>query len=461
MAGQVTHFSGGPARLLFMSTTRIWDRLNTWVPPQPHTGILAAVLALAGLLGAWAGAPTDWAKLNWFETAFVLAFLVCLLVWAGTHPLHLRHQTKVHLTTLPIYLIALLVPPALAGVAAGLGVLIGQLRMRPQTGNYPSDMAIAVSRWVMVALCASALAHWPAAGAWPLAFRLGGTAALMFVLDVLTSPFELSPMSGEPPIKVIYAVVHDGGLYESAQYLIAILAAAAAIEQTWTLVLLVVPIYLIYSAFRNAKEVHDGTYRLLESLADAVDLRDPYTGGHSRRVAHWVTQIMKEVKVHGPEAELIKTAARMHDIGKIGVPDAILNKTGRLTLDEKTIMDSHPERGAELLARFADFANGQKIVLHHHESWDGSGYPDGLKSWDIPFGARVIAVADSYDAMTSDRPYRAAMSIAQASRILRDGRDQQWDPIIVEAFLRCIERMPAAELTTPAITMAATAATPR
>jgi HD-GYP domain-containing protein (c-di-GMP phosphodiesterase class II) len=310
-------------------------------------------------------------------------------------------------------------------------------------------------------LAASAFAHWPAA--WPdlLAFRLAGAAALLFLLDVLTYPFEVAPMSGEPPSKIMYAVVRDGGLYEAAQYLTAMLAAAAALFQPWTLVLLVVPLYLIYAAFRNAKEVHDGTARLLESLADAVDLRDPYTGGHSRRVAHWVGQILKEMNVHGPEADLIKTAARMHDIGKIGVPDAILNKAGRLTPEEKAIMDSHPERGAELLARFADFANGQKIVRSHHERWDGGGYPDGLKSWDIPFGARVIAVADSYDAMTSDRPYRAAMGVEHASRILRAGRDEQWDPAVVDAFLNCIERTPRADLTTQAITLAATAAAPR
>jgi predicted small integral membrane protein len=105
--------------------------------------------------------------------ALVVAFLVTMLVWAGTHPLHLRHQTKVNLTTLPIYLLAVLAPPALAGLAAGLGELLAQLRMRPHTGNYPSDIATTVGRWVVIALAASAFTHASAAAAWPLALRLG------------------------------------------------------------------------------------------------------------------------------------------------------------------------------------------------------------------------------------------------------------------------------------------------
>jgi HD-GYP domain-containing protein (c-di-GMP phosphodiesterase class II) len=422
-----------------MNTHTFRARLLAWVPPQPLTAVAVSGLAVAGLGWSWAAAPYLAAPRDWITTALVVGFLAALLVWAGTHPLHLRHQTKVHLSTLPLYLLAVLAPPPVAALAAAVGVLIGQLKMRPQTGNFPSDIATAVSRWSLIVLAAATLAHWPAAAGWPLALRLGGIAALMYVLDVLTVTFELSPMSGEPPSKIVAAVVRAGSLYEWAQYLTAILAAAAAQVQPWTLALLVVPTHLIYVAFKNAKEVNEGTYRLLESLADTVDLRDPYTGGHSRRVADWAAEILREVNLHGPEADVIRTSARVHDLGKIGVPDHILNKPGKLTPDEKAIMDSHPVRGAELLARFSEFASGQAIVRNHHERWDGGGYPDGLGSWDIPFGARVIAVADSYDAMTSDRPYRPAMSSHKACEVLRAGRDTQWDPVIVDAFLRCIE----------------------
>ncbi len=142
--------------------------------------------------------------------------------------------------------------------------------------------------------------------------------------------------------------------------------------------------------------------------------------------------------------------ARVHDIGKIGVLDSILNKPGRLTPEEKRIMDSHVECGAELIARYSDFARGVEIVLHHHERWDGLGYPKGLKGLDIPFGARVIAVVDSFDVMTSDRPYRAAMSILPATRILCEGRGQQREPTLVDAFVRYIAATEAAK-TSPSL----------
>ena len=145
-----------------------------------------------------------------------------------------------------------------------------------------------------------------------------------------------------------------------------------------------------------------------------------------------------QLGLHGPEVDLIVTAARVHDIGKIGTPDAVLNKPGKLDPAERAIMEQHPVAGAELLRRYRDFARGVALVRHHHESWDGTGYPDRLTGAAIPFGARVIAVADSYDAMTSDRPYRQGMPIPKAAGILRAGRGQQWDARIVDAFLRTL-----------------------
>jgi HD-GYP domain-containing protein (c-di-GMP phosphodiesterase class II) len=206
----------------------------------------------------------------------------------------------------------------------------------------------------------------------------------------------------------------------------------------WAPLLLVVPGALVYLSAKRFHEVQDSTHRLLENMADTVDLRDPYTGGHSRRVAKHCAQILKEMKLGGPDAALILSAARVHDIGKIALPDTILNKPGLLTDEERVLMQTHPVRGAEVLARQKDFVRGVAIVLHHHEAWDGSGYPHGLKGVEIPFGARVIAVADSFDSITSDRPYRRGMSVAQAVDVLRQGRGQQWDPQVVDAFLLSI-----------------------
>ncbi len=428
-----------------------FTRLNEWAP-QPLIAILATLFAFAGWLLSWMLLPYGSSKFGAIETGLAAGFLTAALVWTGTHPIHIHHQTKIYLSTLPLYLIAVLIPPPLAVIVASVGILLAQWRMRPQTGNLPSDIATALSRWAITVFLASQIAHLPAPTSLQQAISLCSTAALMFLLDVMTCAFEIAPMSGAPPLRVMHTAVREGSLYESALYLTAILAASAAFQHIWTLALLVIPAYVVYAAFKHAKEIHDSTFQFLKSLADAVDLRDPYTGGHSRRVAEWTAEILRELNIHGPEAELIKAAARVHDIGKIGVPDYILNKSDKLMPEEKLIMDSHPVRGADLLARFSDFARGKSIVRSHHERWNGQGYPDGLQGWDIPFGARVVAVADSFDAMTSDRPYRTGMPIGKAAHILREGCGQQWDPAVVDAFLRYLQQRQSTEVaqTTPA-----------
>jgi putative nucleotidyltransferase with HDIG domain len=262
-------------------------------------------------------------------------------------------------------------------------------------------------------------------------------------------------MSGEPPWRILVAIIRDGGLAEGVQYLIGLLGALAALQEIWALVLLVVPTAIAYLAFKRVKEMRIGTRQMLESMADAVDLRDPYTGGHSRRVAATCVDILTELGIFGPEVDLIVSAARVHDIGKIGIPDEILKKPGLLTPQEKAIMETHTERGAELLARYPDFARGVEIVRHHHERWDGEGYPSRMGGLDTPFGARVLSAADSFDAMTSDRPYRQAVTAQHAATILRQGSGHQWDPAVVDALLRVIEDktverpVPAVEIVPP------------
>jgi HD-GYP domain-containing protein (c-di-GMP phosphodiesterase class II) len=144
------------------------------------------------------------------------------------------------------------------------------------------------------------------------------------------------------------------------------------------------------------------------------------------------------MSISGPEAALIETAARLHDIGKIGIPDHILLKIGKLSPEEMSVMQTHSQKGAELIAKYKDFSRGAVMILHHHERWDGHGYPAGLRAYEIPFGARLIAVADSFDAMTSDRPYRRALSTAQALRVLQEGCGSQWDPEIVRVFVNYV-----------------------
>ncbi|HYN88853.1 MAG TPA: HD domain-containing phosphohydrolase [Ardenticatenaceae bacterium] len=406
--------------------------------PQPLVGILMSVLAGVALAGAWLGMEPSAAADGSATTVTALLLLVGMVI-AYHFPIHIRVHTKVFMTGVPLFLAAVLLPPPLAALVALGGVLTGELIHRSQTGNYPSDIATGAGRRVIVVLLGGLIAGTPASNSLTHALALLGVALAMLVAELVTGALELAPMTGERPLRVIRTIVGDAGVATMVQNLLGILGALAAFKYIWALALLPLPTVIVYLAFKNAKEMRDSTRTLLESMADAVDLRDPYTGGHSRRVAALAQAILQELEIMGPEADLIVAAARVHDIGKIGVPDHVLKKPDRLTPEEWAVMNTHPTIGAELLARYPDFARGAGIVRHHHEHWNGRGYPDALAGLDIPFGARVIAVADSFDAMTSDRPYRRGMSPDEAARILRAGQAEQWDPAIVDACLHAID----------------------
>lgn len=371
-------------------------------------------------------------------SGYWMLFLTAAIVIVDRFPIHVQRHTKVSLISVPLYLLAVLFPPLPAICAIATGVLIAEIAARHERASQPLDILVATSRWIVVATLSTWVAHLPFEGSVPNGLLLVVAAIVMSAGDLLTGSLHAAYISHEPPLRVLIATARLASTAESVQYLLGLLGALAAQQHIWAIVLLIIPCAVVYLAFKSTKEMRNSTRWILESMADAVDLRDPYTGGHSRRVADYCAGILDQLELTGPEVDLIIAAARVHDIGKIGVPDEILNKPGRLTPEERAIMETHPDRGADLLARYPDFARGVNIVRHHHESWNGNGYPSKLAGYAIPFGARVIAVADSYDAMTSDRPYRRGMTPAQAVQILRDGRGGQWDATIVEAFLRSI-----------------------
>lgn len=173
----------------------------------------------------------------------------------------------------------------------------------------------------------------------------------------------------------------------------------------------------------------------LAALGAAIDLRDSETAGHSRRVAMYSTRIAGELDVAEHELKTIIRGAWLHDIGKLATPDAILLKPGVLSQEEWRIMQRHAEIGYDLVKRIPFLAQAAEIILSHHERWDGSGYPRGLKATDIPLGARVFAVADTVDAMTSDRPYRSALSFEETEEEIRRGSGSRYDSQVANVFL--------------------------
>jgi HD-GYP domain-containing protein (c-di-GMP phosphodiesterase class II) len=408
------------------------------IVPQPLVSIVASALALCALGWAWVGTEFGYrtsANLGTLAFAFVLGLAVVVV---GQYPIYFGYRVKIELTTVPLYLMAVLLPLPLAAAFSGLSILALELSQRSTKGNAFSDVVTAASRWVLIALAGGWVAHLSVTTEVERAVVLITAGFVMFVVDAASFSFEIWSMTRVPPWRSIKHLVREGAPIEGVQYLLGVFGALAALQQVWSLVLLALPTAIVYLAFKNVWEMREGTRRLLENMADAIDLRDPCTGGHSRRVAELTARILSELKVFGPGADQIVSAARVHDIGKIGIQDEILKKNGPLSAAEWAVMRAHPVRGAELLVRYADFSRGAEFVRHHHERWDGKGYPRGLSGLDIPFGARVISVVDALDAMTSDRPYRSAMTQEQAILVLRAGRGAQWDPSIVDAAIRVI-----------------------
>ena len=181
---------------------------------------------------------------------------------------------------------------------------------------------------------------------------------------------------------------------------------------------------------------------LIEIILTVLDARDPYTFSHSLRVTEIAVLIANDMKLPAEKIRTIHKAAYMHDIGKVGIPDRVLNKMGRLTRDEMLYMQAHPRIGYNVLSRLPYFKGIAEIVLYHHERWDGLGYPAGLKGEEIPLESRIIAVADAFDAITSDRPYRKGQTMAFGIEEILRHREEQFGPRVVDHFLNICKHIP-------------------
>jgi putative nucleotidyltransferase with HDIG domain len=215
---------------------------------------------------------------------------------------------------------------------------------------------------------------------------------------------------------------------------------------------------------RRSRELLESTRQLevtlletIETLNAAVEARDPYTAGHSQRVRRVALAIGRDLRLSSKHLGALGTAALFHDIGKIGMPDSILTKPDHLTPSEAAVMREHVTRGVEIVARISSLQDSVPAIRHHHERWDGLGYPDGLSGEAIPLEASILAIADAWDAMTTDRPYAFALPVNEAMLQIRAGRGKQFNPIVVDAFWELARRRPAEILPPEAPTAAAVA----
>ena len=230
------------------------------------------------------------------------------------------------------------------------------------------------------------------------------------------------------------------------QYLVlcvsALLLTALHSISEWHVFLALFPLTLVHISFRGYVRLQTEARNTFERISQLLDARDHYTAVHSMEVAELADKIGAEMGLSQREIDQIDIAARVHDIGKIAVPDAILLKPGKLDEDEWATMREHPVISADLIAGIEIYSSVSQAVRHEHERWDGTGYPDGLRGEEIPLLSRIIAAADIYNALTTDRPYRKAFSKDETVRMIGEMTGTELDPTVAVALLRVIDAMP-------------------
>jgi putative nucleotidyltransferase with HDIG domain len=330
--------------------------------------------------------------------------------------------------------------PVLGGIVAALGHTIdGVIARRP---------AMAIKTTVNAAgfglsTIASAALYFALAD--PAQSTIGGYQNLLVVilsgtLFALINTGSLAvivaPVVGISPFEMFRT--NSGGLHVELLTLVTLggVIPVLVTENPFSIILLLLPLLIgPQTAFRGIQRAHHETRVAMEGLADAVERRDPYTYRHSIRVTEHVRTILGAMpQVPRATREAIIAAAHVHDLGKVGSRDGSLKKPGDLSPEERQEIEQHAAVGAEIVSRLEAYRPSVDTIRHHHERWDGSGYPDRLEGERIPLGARIIAVADAFDAMTSDRVYRAALPVDVAFAELAKGRGTQFDPQIVDVF---------------------------
>ena len=402
----------------------------------------AAILAGAGLSGDQWTSPIDW-----WVVASLLAVIIVIERLDVTIPL--GSETLRASVGAPLALAAAMY------LGVGLGCLIvftahvidsilaRRDPLKSLTNIATFVTATAVGGWIYVLLAETA--NTPVGSTQNMTAALIASAAFVMV-NTLCMASIVGPIVGMPVIDLWRSTNRLATVEAVTLPAIAGLVALAANESAVAVLLLAFPLLGPQVAYRTLARAQRNTRDTLESLVDAIERRDPYTAFHSSRVASNSREILSEMSdIPYQLTETIAIAARVHDIGKVGTRDSTLYKPGPLTLDERQEILRHAEVGASIVSRIDEYRMTASIVRHHHERWDGTGYPDGISGEDIPLGARVIAVADAFDTMTTDRPYRTAMSDEAAVREIARCSGSQFDPAVVNAFMRSIgvSRVPA------------------
>jgi putative nucleotidyltransferase with HDIG domain len=369
------------------------------------------------------------------ETLPLAAALLVLATIAQLRPIHLTQKMKMTVDDTATFAAALLLSPGLALLVAAGATLLAYARRRQSPwfesvfNASTSGLATFAAAGVFGALGGdrgSVASYAPAVAAAAVVKYLMHTA----LVDVAVAlQLRRDPLTTWWP-------VHRRDLPQSlALYALGGLMAIVADAYPIAIFLFALPVAGIFASMRETARLRTQTREAIVEMANLIDQRDRYTHGHSQRVADLAARIAAHLRMDPSQVELIREAGLLHDLGKIRTPDDVLRKPARLDRDEQMEMRLHAEAGAELLRKLPEFWEGASLVRAHHERFDGSGYPRGLAGAEIPLEAAVIAVADAWDAMTSDRPYRKALDHAEARAELIRYRGSQWTPAVVDALL--------------------------
>jgi HD-GYP domain-containing protein (c-di-GMP phosphodiesterase class II) len=373
-----------------------------------------------------------------FESLLVAGLLLVLGATAIRYPLQLRVRTLISVTGAVFLMCVLGLPLALPGVVAMASIWLGNIR-RPvdrlelafDSGQFGLSVTVSALFFNLVRD-----RSWlgPSVGEIGNVPAIVLTAAICFLFNYALVSIAAALQQERNPLRVWIQNVREDVSLEASLAGTGVIGAILAVNEPVTLPLLAVPFILLHRALEHATRLRTDTFAALMKLNEVVEIRDPYTAGHSIRVGETSRAIALRLGLTMEEAEEVGKAGGIHDVGKIGIDPDILTNTGRLTAQEMDQMRTHPRLGADIVSRFSTSGPITSYVLHHHEWWNGNGYPAGLVGEQIPLGARIIAVADTFDALTSKRPYREPLSSADALLILRDGSGTQWDTEVVAAF---------------------------
>jgi putative nucleotidyltransferase with HDIG domain len=404
-----------------------------------YTGVTAAVAITCGWLAGWRIGAVDQST-HWNAVA---AFLVLGFLSEASY-LRLsvgRAQTQSSVAFIPFIASTFLFDSGWAAAIAACAELTVELVVRRKA----PIRAVFNSCQMGLSVIAAAWAYQALGGTFSLLefkvfpLPVAGAVLSFFFVNTLAVSLAVAFAHGER-IPAAWARIAGASLiYDLFSSLLAPLLAFLYVQfQIPGILLLIIPLYFVRHLYQVTLQLEQVNRDLLELMVKAIEARDPYTSGHSLRVSQIAGQIAKDVGLGHRAVEQIKTAALLHDVGKIYEDFApLLRKESRLDATEKALMQTHPTRSAELVATISGFRGViEQAVRHHHENFDGTGYPLGLAGESIPIGARIIMIADTMDAMTTDRPYRKALSFERVIQELQRYSGRQFDPQLVDVVVR-------------------------